>query len=321
MRDHLRVLAAGAALFALSACQQAALAPPTPPAEPVPGIEPPPPPAVAARPAVPSPTSQELETFYRRVEANLRAQGLLRTDGGGRDTPFDAEDLARNFERIALYEEYANVGGRIVARPTPSNLQRWDRPVLVQLEFGETVPAAKVNRDRVSVAAFADRLARVTGHPVRVVPTGGNFFVFIVNEEERRRLGPRLMAIIPGISPAALDTVIDMPRSTYCLALAWDPENDGTYKTAVAVIRAEHPDLLRLSCIHEEMAQGMGLSNDSPEARPSTFNDDEEFALLTGHDELLLRILYDSRLRPGMMADEAMPIVLEIARELVGGTM
>jgi hypothetical protein len=91
-----------------------------------------------------------------------------------------------------------------------------------------------------------------------------------------------------------------MPRSTYCLVVAWDPDDDGGYEKAVAVIRSEHPDLLRLSCIHEEMAQGMGLSNDSPDARPSIFNDDEEFALLTPHDEMLLRILYDPRLRPGM---------------------
>jgi hypothetical protein len=85
------------------------------------------------------------------------------------------------------------------------------------------------------------------------------------------------------------------------------------------VIRAEHPDLLRLSCLHEEVAQGLGLANDSPTARPSIFNDDEEFALLTRHDELLLRILYDARLRPGMQSREAAPIARAIAEELVGG--
>ena len=69
------------------------------------------------------------------------------------------------------------------------------------------------------------------------------------------------------------------------------------------MIRAEHPDLLRLSCLHEEIAQGLGLSNDSPAARPSIFNDDEEFALLTRHDELLLTMLYDPRMIPGMSVD------------------
>jgi hypothetical protein len=71
--------------------------------------------------------------------------------------------------------------------------------------------------------------------------------------------------------------------------------------------------------VHEEIAQGLGLPNDSPAARPSIFNDDEEFALLTRHDELLLRILYDRRLRPGMLPDDARPIVTEIAEELIGG--
>jgi hypothetical protein len=154
-----------------SACQERRT-PVTAPAAPAPVV------ALAAAPAVPrarpSPRREpELETFYRRVEANLRAQGLLRTDGGRADAPFDAEDLARNFERIALFEEYANVGGRIVARQTPSQLSRWERPVLVQLEFGAGVPAAKVNRDRISVAAFAARLGAGHGHPVRIVPFGG----------------------------------------------------------------------------------------------------------------------------------------------------
>ena len=38
---------------------------------------------------------------------------------------------------------------------------------------------------------------------------------------------------------------------------------------------------MRRACVHEEMAQGLGLGNDSETARPSIFNDDEEFALLT----------------------------------------
>ena len=76
---------------------------------------------------------------------------------------------------------------------------------------------------------------------------------------------------------------------------------------------------MRLACIHEEMAQGLGLANDSPRARPSIFNDDEEFALLTTHDEMLLRMLYDDRLRSGMGAAEAAPIARQIARELLGG--
>ena len=91
------------------------------------------------------------------------------------------------------------------------------------------------------------------------------------------------------------------------------------YNGAFAVVRAEHPDLLRLSCIHEEIAQGLGLPNDSPQARPSIFNDDEEFALLTRQDELMLKMLYSPELRPGMTEAEARPIVETLASRLLGG--
>jgi hypothetical protein len=93
------------------------------------------------------------------------------------------------------------------------------------------------------------------------------------------------------------------------------------YRKAVAVIRGEHPDLLRQSCLHEEISQGLGLANDSPRARPSIFNDDEEFAFLTPHDELLLRILYDDRLTPGMSPDVARHISAQIAAELLGDSL
>jgi len=265
------------------------------------------------------PESVALSRYYARVQAGLLTQGLLRTDGGGPDAPFSAQDLVDDFIRIALFEEYTTIGGRIVARQTPSQLHRWDQPVRMAVEFGATVPQAQRAIDRSSITAFADRLSRVTGLPIRQVSSNANYHVFIVNELERRTLAPRIREILPGISEAAIQAVQDMPRSTFCLVFALDPGELGSYSQAVAVIRAEHPDLMRLSCIHEELAQGLGLSNDSPSARPSIFNDDEEFGLLTTHDELLLRILYDPRMRAGMDAEEARVQAEIIAAELFGG--
>lgn len=276
----------------------------------------------APQPAAPvmSAESRELRDYYARVETALLAQDLLRTDGGGPDTPFTAGMLVRNFKKIALYEEYASIGGSIVARETASKLHRWDRPVRLSVEFGGAISKEQRLSDRRDIENYAARIGRVTGHPVEFVASDANFHVFMVDETARRALGPRLRQIIPSISPSAVTAVTEMPRSSYCLVFAWDPEDDGSYAKAVAVIRGEHPDLLRLSCIHEELAQGMGLSNDSPGARPSVFNDDEEFGLLTAHDEELLRILYDPRLRPGMSAETAMPIVTEIVQERMGGS-
>lgn len=285
----------------------------------VPDTPPMPQPDFAVISAPDSGASAELADYYARVQNGLLSQGLLRTDGGGPDTPFTERDLVRNFLRIAFYEEYADTGGQLVARETASRMHRWQKPVTLSVEFGASVDPARRTRDANELARFTQRLARVTGHSIRTVaPGSGNFRVFIVNEDERRALAPVLRRMMPNISATALNTVANLPRSTYCLAFATDPEGDGSYDQAVAVIRAEHPDLLRASCIHEEIAQGLGLSNDYALARPSIFNDDEEFAFLTRHDELLLKMLYDQRLRPGMSESEARPIVERIARELMG---
>jgi hypothetical protein len=306
-------MAAATRLMAMAAA--AALAACAPPVAP-PDTRPQERPESAAR-AAPSAESRALAGYYARVQQDLLARGLLRTDGGGADAPFDARILARNFERIALFDEYADDAGTIVARQTESRLRRWEEPVRLQPVFGPSIDRDRRAEDRAALADYARRLSRASGHPVRVVGEGGNFFVYYLTEDERRGIGQDLRARIPGISDSTVRTVTNMPRSFFCLAFAFSRGADSAYVAAIAVIRDEHPDLLRLSCVHEEVAQGLGLANDSPEARPSIFNDDEEFALLTRHDELLLAMLYDDRLRPGMRPAEARPIAERIASELV----
>ncbi|ATG49470.1 hypothetical protein CEW89_18935 [Celeribacter ethanolicus] len=290
---------------------------------PVPDIKPQPRPTSQVQPTVMAPPQRSeisfaLEKYYARMQADLLSNDLLRTDLGGPDTPFNARQLAANFEAIALNDEYTSLNGQYVAQMTPSNLHRWQVPVRIGLEFGPTVPENVRATDRATVAGLVSRLATASGHSVAMTSARANFHVLVLNEDERRQIGPRLSQMIPGIGQDAIRSVVNMPRSSYCLVLASDPANDGAYRSAVAIIRAEHPDLLRKSCFHEEIAQGLGLANDSPYARPSIFNDDEEFALLTRHDELLLRILYDPRLAPGMRPETARPIATRIAYELMG---
>ncbi|WOI55613.1 DUF2927 domain-containing protein [Palleronia sp. LCG004] len=276
-------------------------------------------PAPPPEPVIEPADRAELRDYYRRIENGLVAQGLLRQDGGGPDTPYDAERLAETFVRVALYQEYDTSSGRLVQRETPSRLHRWEGPIRIETRFGPSVTDAVKARDRNEIVALANRLGRASGHPVSVVPENGNFTVFTLHEDERLALGPELRRLVPGLSNAALSSVVAMPRSSYCVVFALDPSDTGRYTRAIAIVRAEHPDLLRLSCLHEEISQGMGLPNDWSAARPSIFNDDEEFALLTNMDEQMLEILYDPRLAPGMTVETAAPIVDTIAAEIMGG--
>jgi hypothetical protein len=265
--------------------------------------------------------SRALAGYYARVQADLLTQGLLRTDGGGPDTPFDADIVARNFERIAFFDEYERGGGLTAARGGPGALRRWVVPVRFSVEFGATVPPAQQAPDRQTVSAYVARLARLTGHPMTVTsPASANYHVLVMGEDDRAQLLARVTELVPNIDRASLAFLRSMPRTIHCLVMAFsDPAQDQVYTRAIAVIRAEHPDLMRRSCFHEELTQGLGLPNDSPAARPSIFNDDDEFALLTSQDEVFLQILYDRRLAPGMPLTTARPLVLQIAAERVGG--
>lgn len=309
------ICAAGLMALGLAACTDGA-GPASPVLKPV--SRPDRPAAQTAEPQVARPTSQasaELRSYLNQVQGAQLGQGLLRRDGGGVDTPFTNTMLARNFEQIAFFNEYdSNFSGRGGASP----LRRWSAPVRMEVIFGEGVPPSQRKSDTASVTDYAARLARVTGHPVSV---GGrpNFIVIIAGEDDRGEALAAAAKRMPGISQASLAPLINLRNDTYCVVAAYaGGAGDNTYTAALAVIRAENPSLLRLSCIHEELAQGMGLANDSPAARPSIFNDDDEFALLTRHDELLLQMLYDPRLRVGMTADEARPTVQKIAAELTG---
>lgn len=304
-----------AAALALSACVTAA--PPPAPNPALVATSPRPQVAPAALPR--SAESERMVAYYARLQATLLEQGLMRGDGGGPDAPFTDSQLARDFVRIALFDEYTGSGEDLRALPVLTSLHRWDRPIAMSVQFGPTIPLPQRDRDRASVAAFAARLSRLTGVPIRQTDVDPNYFVLFLNEDERRHSEPLLRQLVPGIDAGSIRTFETLPRDQLCVVITFTDGRSAGYATAVAIIRGEHPDLMRLSCIHEELAQGMGLANDSPQARPSIFNDDEEFGLLTRHDELLLKMLYDPRLHTGMTAAEAAPIARRIVRELMAG--
>jgi hypothetical protein len=308
-RGGLRGLALAAVLLVLAGCASR--------------IEPEPRPA--ALPAAPPPDAEtvpggeSLGEFYASIETDLVSSGRMRRDVAPDDAPYTVDDLVRDFERIALYDEYADVGGRFVRSESPALLRRWDRPVRVAVMTGASAAPEDASRDRANVAAFTRRLAQLTGVDMAMGEGADvNFLVLFMTSNERTAFADQVAAHYPDFAPAVMGALRDTPLDTFCTAYAFsDPARPSVYSAVIILIRAEHPPLTRLSCVNEEMAQAMGLPNDSPDARPSLFNDSLEFALLTEHDAILLRMLYDPRLRPGMTADEARPLLPAIAADAI----
>jgi hypothetical protein len=304
---------AGAALAALAACDA-----PAPPAAERPTARPP---GGAPLPEPgPSYESRALASYYERIERNLLSRGLLRTDGGGPDTPYTDTDLLRNFERIVFFDEYAPGGGYRPSSGRAGGLRKWQGPVRMGVEFGASVPRDQQVQDRNTITAYANRLSQAARHPISAGTRNPNFHVLVMAEDDRAEALARIRQMVPDIDPATMGIFRSMPRSIHCLVVAFSGKGDPhIYTQAIAWIRAEHPPLMRESCVHEELAQGLGLADDSPAARPSIFNDDDEFAWLTTHDEALLRLLYSPDLKPGMTPDQARPIIRRLLDERAGG--
>ncbi|MGF1658753.1 MAG: DUF2927 domain-containing protein [Rubrimonas sp.] len=237
----------------------------------------------------------------------------MRTDYAPADAPFSNADLARNFERIVFFSEFTLVDGALVARERETPLVKWRGPIRYALA-GDAVTA----RDVATYAALAERLSRVTGLDIAAAAPGeqDNLLILILSRPARRSAAEFLEMLDGEASEGLIYRLKGDDWEIPCAATVGVNPTDPVILQGVILIKAETTGLLRESCAHEEFAQALGPGNDFFGARPSIFNDDGEFALLTEHDEYLLRVLYDDRLRSGMRRHEAMPIVREVISEL-----
>lgn len=277
------------------------------------------PPAITPLPQVSeSSASRALRERYARVQDSLLSRGLLRTDGGGADTPFTPETTVAAFRKITFFEEYDRARGGVVRQEAAIRLARWATPIRVSIRFGASTNPGLAATERARAASFLARLSNLTGVAIRQDEVNPNFVIQFASLDERANLGPSIVRAMPGLTPNQIQSVTALDRDTFCLVWTEVANSTSTYSRAFVLIPSEHPDLMRLSCLHEELSQALGLPNDDPRARPSVFNDDEEFALLTRMDEVMLRMLYSPVLAPGMTEAEAGPLLLPLARRVMG---
>ena len=87
--------------------------------------------------------SQELKLrkYYNRLEKRKLSLGLLRQDGGGTDTPFDAEDIVEAFEQLAFYNEYKIGENQLLPNNDMVNLGKWNSAINISVRFGNSVDA------------------------------------------------------------------------------------------------------------------------------------------------------------------------------------
>ena len=256
-------------------------------------------------------SSVELSNTYASIERAYRERGKFRSEYDPTDAPVSVDILVKNFARVALQSETHQVDGTVLANGQPKPLVRWDMPLnLWTLGVDEF--------DKAHLEHLSDRITRLTGLSVNFTRDvqRANIYIMVADAEGRRELA-ELIATLGYANDAPLAKVWPEQVKFPCIArVAIDPV-DHTMRWAIILVKDELNGAFRRSCFSEELIQSLGLFNDGANIRPSIFNDDAEFIELTRHDEYLLHILYDQRLRPGMTPEEAQPVVREIATKLL----
>ena len=259
----------------------------------------------------------KLRKYYNRLEKRKLSLGLLRQDGGGTDTPFDVEDIVEAFERLAFYNEYNIDENRLLPNKETVNLGKWSSKINISALFGASVDIKQKERDLLDINNLLVILSKATKHEIEISKQNVNMYVVVGNQKEVEEIVSEISINSPEFNPKRLSIITQIPKEIHCLAMtSISSEPSSEIRTALVIIRSELPNLMRKACFHEEIAQSLGLTNDSHLARPSIFNDDDEFSTLTKLDKILLQILYDNRLYSGISRQNASQLVRQIASEI-----
>lgn len=210
--------------------------------------------------------------------------------------------LAEWFGRVALQSE----DRQGIERP----IVKWTAPIRIGV-LGDRVPVFLPWVER-----HVALLRRLTGHDIQVITAGeANFIVVFAADifakpQGNARRGMRLLFD----SDAEIDAyVMGRERTANCY---FRVRNVGiAIGGAMAVIPSQRDPATAWRCVVEEITQSLGLFNDSTLNTYSIFNDFTPYVDMTPPDEMMLKLLYDPRMRVGMPPADAKALARRILDE------
>jgi hypothetical protein len=204
------------------------------------------------------------------------------------------------FGKIAFGNEY-------ISEADP-RLQKWAQPIRWRV-YEEL---ALERSERGFLARHLERLQRLTGLAFSEADRwpDSNFLVLFVSEARYAFWIERYMA------PSQRHLLARL-AGTSCLGFLRHHRVTFEIELAVAIVPVERARARGLmnACIAEETTQVLGLLNDA-DVPGTLFNDAGEARDLTPLDELLVRLLYDPRLKSGMRRAEALAAAREALPKL-----
>ncbi|MGB0492152.1 MAG: DUF2927 domain-containing protein, partial [Paracoccaceae bacterium] len=212
----------------------------------------------------------KLIKYYSRLEERKISLGLLRQDGGGTDTPFDVDDIVEAFEQVAFYNEYDISGDKLLPNSEAVKLAKWKSNINISVRFGNSVNKKQKDNDLLEINELIGVLSQVTNHNIKISQQNINMYVVIANQKEIKDLIAEIGLLQPEFDPQRIPIITQLPRDIHCMAMtSMNVQANSGISSSLVIIRNELPHIMRKACIHEEIAQSLGLTNDSHLARPS----------------------------------------------------
>ncbi|MBO9420630.1 DUF2927 domain-containing protein [Labrenzia sp. R4_2] len=206
---------------------------------------------------------------------------------------FTTEDIMFGFEQTVFGLEHRSWGWR------PYLVKKFTTPVRFYIHN-------LARRDRTAtVRRFVKEIdRRVSGLSATVVrrPADANFEIYVVDRNQYK--------------PVVRTDIYKNPKAKVpgrCLVRVISGRNG--IKRSAAVIVSDEGEFLFQRCLVEEVLQGLGPMNDNHKLVHSVFNDSSRHNRFTVFDQIILNMLYDPRIKPGMSVKQTQDILLQIARD------
>lgn len=209
------------------------------------------------------------------------------------------EYLMNSFIDIGLGNEHT---------PQKSPVRKWNGPInyFIVHRVGDDELHSRLIR------THFEQLAEITGLSIRPAESqkAANYTVVLSGENQ---LKDDLLTYFDWRSPTQRDKFF---REAICLGIFATQYNVINRAVVIIPVDRARAKAKLVACVVEELTQVLGLPNDSEKVFPSIFNDFSTDVYLSGLDYLLLKMLYDPRVKAGMDEATVRPVLRRIIDDL-----
>jgi hypothetical protein len=205
------------------------------------------------------------------------------------------EDIVRLFETVVF-------GSELDPKLASKVIGKWQSPVRLAIQ------GKPGDRHLEFLGRHAATLSNLTGLSIALAKPGetANITVAFVPRKQMSKIQ------IGGVKQ---DLIERLAAPGGCYFVSWQ-KPVGTIIGAAIVVNTDRDNAMVNHCMLEELTQSLGFPNDTDVLRPSIFSDHDHLHEFSRPDVIVVRTLYDPRLKPGMPKAEALKVVPAIVGEL-----